>query len=540
MLLKTGLQVALSELIGRFVDRRDLERIEPGAPLDLSDATDEAGEFWLDYVADIGDGFAAVASVVSQLAAEELVVDDARTRAGRLLVMGGDECYPVASRENYTDRLVGPYRAMLPWTEHPRWLVALPGNHDWYDGLTSFLREFCQGRWVGGWRTHQARSYFAVRLPRGWWLWGIDVALGNDLDAAQLEYFRGMAGRVEPDDAIILCWAMPSWLESGARNPEGYAPLEFFEREIIGDRAKLRLSLSGDLHHYNRYAADGGDEKITAGGGGAYLYPTHRLPDHVDLPPTESRDPAKRPPVRYRRAACYPERSTCLRLRWGVFREVFRNPGFPIIPAALYLLLGVAISRAFPFLSAGAGRLGSTAALVAVVVLALVVGLGLYLFAGPREIHPVRCRLLAIGHTLAHLGFVVGAVVAGEWVAAACGWLRPWPSGAVAVLAAVVGAGLGPLVVAGYLLVADVFGVNTDELFSAQAIGGFKCFLRVRIGADATLTVFPVRIDHAVRWRFAPARGGPWFRPADQPPRPALIEPPLRIAKRAASPDERA
>jgi hypothetical protein len=371
-------------------------------------------------------------------------------------------------------------------------------------------------------------------------LWGIDVALGNDLDAAQLEYFRGMAGRVEPDDAIILCWAMPSWLESGARNPEGYAPLEFFEREIIGDRAKLRLSLSGDLHHYNRYAADGGDEKITAGGGGAYLYPTHRLPDHVDLPPTESRDPAKRPPVRYRRAACYPERSTCLRLRWGVFREVFRNPGFPIIPAALYLLLGVAISRAFPFLSAGAGRLGSTAALVAVVVLALVVGLGLYLFAGPREIHPVRCRLLAIGHTLAHLGFVVGAVVAGEWVAAACGWLRPWPSGAVAVLAAVVGAGLGPLVVAGYLLVADVFGVNTDELFSAQAIGGFKCFLRVRIGADATLTVFPVRIDHAVRWRFAPARGGPWFRPADQPPRPALIEPPLRIAKRAASPDERA
>ncbi|MBD0259532.1 MAG: hypothetical protein ICV83_27750 [Cytophagales bacterium] len=57
---------------------------------------------------------------------------------------------------------------MLPWTWRPRWLFAIPGNHDWYDGLASFVKQFCQGRWVGGWRTTQTRSYFALALPHNW------------------------------------------------------------------------------------------------------------------------------------------------------------------------------------------------------------------------------------------------------------------------------------------------------------------------------------------------------------------------------------
>ena len=54
--------------------------------------------------------------------------------------MGGDEVYPIASLEGYQNRLVGPYRAA------PRRSTGDPatrahgvaGNHDWYDGLTSF------------------------------------------------------------------------------------------------------------------------------------------------------------------------------------------------------------------------------------------------------------------------------------------------------------------------------------------------------------------------------------------------------------------
>src|SRR5437870_3574246 len=85
----------------------------------------------------------------------------------------------------------GPFGSALPCAPedaHPD-LFALPGNHDWYDGLTGFLRIFCQGRWVGGWRTGQTRSYFALKLPHRWWLWAIDISFDAFIDRPQLEYF---------------------------------------------------------------------------------------------------------------------------------------------------------------------------------------------------------------------------------------------------------------------------------------------------------------------------------------------------------------
>lgn len=560
MLARTGVEVAISELFGAFADRRELQGTESGAPLDLSDLTGgpsdgiepsadgsgAEGEFWLDYVADIGDGFEATTTVASQLAADELELPFGEhrypTRAGSLLVLGGDECYPVASATNYTDRLVGPYRMMLPWTDRPRWLVALPGNHDWYDGLTSFLRQFCQQRWIGGWRTAQARSYFAVKLPGGWWLWGIDIQLGDDIDKPQLDYFREIAEQVAPDDSIILCWAMPSWVESGPDNPEGYAPLEYFERTVIPDRAMLRLSLSGDLHHYARYQGTdpAGQQKITAGGGGAYLYGTHTLPDELNLPPAESKDPNKRPPVRYRLEQCYPTKPTSRRLRAGILGQVWRNPGFWVVPAVLYLVIGTTVSRAYPFLGGDRWWVASIPALLLAIVLATGVWLGLDAFTGlSSRRNPARRRLVGGLHTLAHLVLIVVTAFGVELGTASVGWPSPWPSVAMPVAEGLVGALLGPLVVALYLLLADRFGpsVNTDELFSAQAIQDYKCFLRLRIAADGTLTVFPVKIEKAVRWRFAP-EAGPlgdrrWFRPADGvEPVAELIEPPIVVTKR--------
>ena len=98
---------------------------------------------------------------------------------GSLLVLGGDEVYPSASAQAYEDRMTGPYRAALPLTRRSRpLLVALPGNHDWYDGLTAFLRVFTHRRSIGGWLTEQKRSYFAVQLPHRWWLLGLDSQFG--------------------------------------------------------------------------------------------------------------------------------------------------------------------------------------------------------------------------------------------------------------------------------------------------------------------------------------------------------------------------
>ena len=82
----------------------------------------------------------------------------------------GIEVYPTASAKEYEDRLIGPFRRS-PAPRRPQPLLfALPGNHDWYDGLTAFLRIFTQERNIGGWRTVQraATSPSSCPMAGGW------------------------------------------------------------------------------------------------------------------------------------------------------------------------------------------------------------------------------------------------------------------------------------------------------------------------------------------------------------------------------------
>ena len=39
--------------------------------------------------------------------------------------------------------------------------------------------------WLGGWLLPQEASYFALALPHGWWLFGLDLALVDDIDMCQ-------------------------------------------------------------------------------------------------------------------------------------------------------------------------------------------------------------------------------------------------------------------------------------------------------------------------------------------------------------------
>lgn len=58
---------------------------------------------------------------------------------------------------------------------------SIPGNHDWIDGLETFQRHFQHKGWLGGWLLPQSGSYFALRLPHGWWLLALDLALVGDI-----------------------------------------------------------------------------------------------------------------------------------------------------------------------------------------------------------------------------------------------------------------------------------------------------------------------------------------------------------------------
>src|SRR5687767_14527252 len=143
LLAATGARVALADQFGAYLDKRELQYPFAKRLHDHSEGED----FWFDFVADCGDGFDATYSVAYLLAQPHLDVDGLRLPRGQALVMGGDQVYPTASAAAYEDRLRGPYRAALPTTapgEPVPTLYALPGNHDWYDGLTAFLRVFAR------------------------------------------------------------------------------------------------------------------------------------------------------------------------------------------------------------------------------------------------------------------------------------------------------------------------------------------------------------------------------------------------------------
>ena len=355
VLTGTGVRALLATIFGSYSDKREMQAVLPSVVHEHADPA----ELWFDFAADVGDGFDATYSVASLLAAPSVTVGGTELPRGRLLVLGGDEVYPAASARGYEDRTKGPDRAALPASSEPRPVIlALPGNHVWYDGLTAFLRAFTQQRPIGGWDTEQTRSYFAVALPQRWWLFAVDASLSSYIDAPQLHYFREAASRLRSGDAVILCWPTPAWVATPL-DPQAYDPIEFFEDEIVRPRgATIRVMLSGDAHHYARYSADDEDDedgedgdgvRITCGTGGAYLVATHRLPDTIEVPSPRSRMRHRTPPRRFSLRARYPDKLTSSWLAPGILRLGLRNPGFWALLGGLHTALLVALVFALDY-----------------------------------------------------------------------------------------------------------------------------------------------------------------------------------------------
>ncbi|MEU4717788.1 metallophosphoesterase [Micromonospora purpureochromogenes] len=530
LLISTGIRTLLAMLFGAYLDKRELQNALESK---IARQVGPDGGLWLDYVADLGDGFNATYSVAYLLAQRELEVDGHRLPRAQTLVMGGDQVYPSAAYEAYEDRCKGPYQAALPVAppERPT-LFAVPGNHDWYDGLTAFLRLFVRSRdrHFGGWGTGQSRSYFAVELPADWWLLGLDDQSGSYLDDPQLAYFDEVARRLGPQSMIILAVPAPTWVKS-VDHPTAYDSIDYFIRTILAPTgAHVRLLISGDLHHYARYA---GPERqlITCGGGGAYLYPTHKLPERIEVPPKDTlsrRASATRP---YDLVARYPDAARSRRYGWGIFpRLPFRNPGFTTLLGALHTLLMLAMA------GVTANRTGSTEQRLFSVPLVIMLGvtlLGAAFFAKPPSAggkRHVRHWILGVSHGLAQ----VGLAAAGTWA-----WLAlpfydwPWPLPAVAA-AVVYGPVIGLVssqVVAAYLLAAGAFGVNVNELFAGQGIEDSKSFLRMRIDPDGSLTIYPIAVDRVSRdWQLNPDQSptASWLTPKTTLT-PRLAEPPVTL-----------
>jgi hypothetical protein len=582
LLAKSGVEVVVSGTFGKFADKREIQTADQSG---LTYAAGADGDLWIDYLSDTGDGWNATYTMAWLLARDALAIPEEPKQLprGTVLLLGGDQVYPLADTIAYEDRFIGPFASALPSSppgSAPH-MYALPGNHDWYDGLVSFLRVFCtkQG-WIGGWKTRQRRGYFGLELPNDWWIWAIDIQLDTYIDDVQLDYFRNLP--LATGDKVILMTAKPSWVKAkaGLLEPVSWKYLAFFEDRMIRDReARLAITVTGDLHHYARYEPEGtGAEeaptRITAGGGGAYLSGTHTLPQGIELQsmsrrpnpdkPEQAGDPEiARPPVHYARTTIYPVKEVSEKLGEGIKKLRTLNPEFAQLFGIVYALTALAM---FAALNGAPGPLEASDRLTAflpsafgpVTLLLLAVLFGAAFQSA--DIKPVagensrsiktRRAGVALAHGLLHL--VTISAIAFLAIVLLSAITDPGWSGIVLWLVriAVVAIALGLAFLAGQFVGTNVFArfmlyvhksrgwkapENANQVFTGQSIGDYKNLLRMCFHKDGGLTIYPLGVDRICKtWDYkGAAPAGSRFEPRDGAgPAVKLLEQPLRYDRR--------
>nr|CAD1820546.1 unnamed protein product [Ananas comosus var. bracteatus] len=308
------LMVSVTLFVGRF-DMRMMQAAMNKVPDEsknsdlLYDHLQNRDELWFDFIADTGDGgnsTYAVARLLAQRSLQIKIGDSVqKLPRGDLLLIGGDLAYPNPSTFTYERRFFCPFEYAFqppPWykAEHiavdkpelpfgvselkryrgPQCFL-IPGNHDWFDGLHTFMRYICHRSWLGGWFMPQKKSYFALELPKGWWVFGLDQALHGDIDVYQFKFFVELCQhKVRENDSVIVMTHEPNWLLDWYWGDDTGKNVSYLIRDYLKGRCKLRMA--GDLHHYMRHSCVSSSREpvhvqhlLVNGCGGAFLHPTH-------------------------------------------------------------------------------------------------------------------------------------------------------------------------------------------------------------------------------------------------------------------------
>jgi hypothetical protein len=554
LLAKLLMRVIVSDVFGQYADRRLISAaLDPATEDQLRERTDNVSDFlardktkpvWLDYVSDLGDGFDATYAIAYLLAQPQLQVEGygEPLPRGNLVVMGGDQVYPTATRDDYNVKMRLPYSLALPdkkGESHPL-ILLIPGNHDWYDGLVNFLATFCRKEPtpIGDWQTRQRRSYFAAKVSDNWWIWGIDIALVRDMDQPQADYFVAIAKGMPQGANIILCSAEPGWYKASEEG-DSFRTLTYVAR--IAAHAKdengkeknlnIPLVLSGDSHHYAHYFG-AGTHYITSGGGGAFLHGT------LELEPEIKAKWLKDEQTPLKLETCYPLKEDSNRLLDGNKKFGALNPGLPRALASLYLVYSFALTGLHT------AWLNWDVALIEFLILAG----GLWGYARYQEGYSsARIILAAAAQALAHMAAIVAISVLALWISqGVSSWITSqwdWPGHwhwlgwliYLSLFAFTLGRWVAGHIFGWSLLITcRYFSLNHNDAFSAMKLDSHRHFVRLRIHGD-TVTVFPVKVEKVPDrdgWRYNPENERDQcpsvFSPASDM-RPQLIEQPIEI-----------
>ncbi len=553
ILFQTGIKALISSLFGNYADRREMEAALdmplPGSIISntLAEYSD-LDEIWVDFISDTGDGFNSTYSVASTVAQPYLTVEDdgaaIKLPRGRILILGGDQIYPTPTGEIYDTKFRIPFESALPKIENDEnnpHMYAIPGNHDWYDGLGSFMKVFCQQRRIGNWKTFQTRSYFALSLPHNFWFWATDVQLNEDIDKPQLDYFLKVAKtQMQPGDKVILCTAEPAWVYRQLY-PENtsYDRLRFFiETYITDDRAgligkkfTLATALTGDLHHYSHYCfkdeSGQSNHYIGAGGGGAFTHLTHNLPKKL----TKIKEPG------ITLETIFPDKKDSYRLLLGNLLFPFINYYFSALLGSIYLLFYWLLQSRFVLSQDESYRmhlneiafnkfLSDTSNLILYTpVLGLLSALLLFGFYKFTDLKTGKTLVWIWG--ILHALVQVTSIFAIIWLTARL--TADFGSSAI-FLSSLFFAGsiIGGFLMGFYLFLSNLlWAIHIDESSSALASAHYKNFLRLHISPKG-LTIYPIGIRKVTtQWKQTESEKDIVF--SGRLPEYHLIEKPIHI-----------
>lgn len=551
LLLKTAGKTFLSETIGEYADPRlGTADPRPGRFFDYSKGlrrtefdfetirNEERTDMWIDYVADVGDGWNPTYAVAMSLARPEIKIDGISEplERGEMLFFGGDGVYPAATESEYEDRLVTPYRMafkasgtiadverldVVNLKKEPH-VFALPGNHDWYDSLVSFRDLFCshifnERRFAGAWRTRQKRSYFALKLPHNWWLLAVDMQLSHNIDVSQLHYFESIVEKMQAGDRVILCVPEPFWVKAikyhklTDKFEEKEKSIERLEALFATHKVEVKVYIAGDLHHYRRFEDENGVQKITAGGGGAFLHPTHDFDFRENKSDSIEELSLKQEKAKgFSLKADYPEFDKSKKLDKRNLWFIWNNKTFGIFTAILYALVGWLIFGLINYnfdrdaIIATANTLIATPS--AIFILAVLFAAVIFFTdSNDKNFKRFAGFLHGVVHFTAilFLGWLVFLLTSYLQRNYSIGFEKYqdiiWFFCAISI-AAVGGYFFGSIIMGLYLFVSlHFFGRHDNEAFSALKVEDYKNFLRLHIDENKNLTIYPLKIERVPR-----------------------------------------
>ena len=227
------------------------------------------------------------------------------------MVIASDVIYPAGGAAEY------PGKFYMPYAAYRRPIYGVPGNHDWYDGLTGFMFHLCRVEeppaaprsrfpsraWLRERLWHRARPLDPLEQaelrglrdarpasgqPGPYFLIDtgplqlvcLDTGITDQIDRDQAAWLRRVS--IASDKPKILVSGQPIYVD-GSHRPGRIEGEDGTVDAIVTDPAcNYVAAIGGDIHNYQRYPVDVGGGRtiqyLVSGGGGAFMHATHTIP----------------------------------------------------------------------------------------------------------------------------------------------------------------------------------------------------------------------------------------------------------------------